>query len=88
MVMPNTNRETEMGAASRICYTDRREVMIDSLNKMVEEIRAGSIQSVGIVALMSDGSFKCEEAYRDNSDRLSLIGGTQVLAQHIMAGDE
>jgi hypothetical protein len=68
-------------------YTDRRDVLIKSLNDLAERAANGDIQSIGIVALTADGDVECLESYKNDTDRMALIGATQVLSQHIMAGD-
>lgn len=68
-------------------YTDRRNVLVKSLNDLAARAEDGEIQSIGIVALTTDGDVECLESYKNNTDRMALIGATQVLSQHIMAGD-
>ena len=54
----------------------------------MEQTEQGEIQSLGIVALHSNGEFSVHEASKNNTDRLALVGAAQVLGQYIMAGDE
>jgi len=54
----------------------------------LEQTEQGEIQSLGIVALHSNGEFSVHEASKNNTDRLALVGAAQVLGQYIMAGDE
>ena len=67
-------------------YTDRRDVLIRTLKELVVGAEEGRIQSVGVVALMSNGDVHCRESYKNNTDRLALIGATQLLSKHIMEG--
>ena len=76
-----------MSAASKVNYTDRREVIVEALESLIADTIAGQVNAVGIVALRDDGGILCQESYKNNSDRAALIGATQILAQHIMAGD-
>ena len=65
-------------------YTDRRDILINALEELVIDAREGRVQSVGVVALMSNGDVRCQESYKNNTDRLALVGATQLLSQHIM----
>jgi hypothetical protein len=76
-----------MSVNSKIKYTDRREVIVEALEQLILDTVAGEVNAVGVVALRDDGGVQCQEAYKNNSDRAALIGATQILAQHIMAGD-
>jgi hypothetical protein len=67
-----------------IYYTDRRDILINALEELVIDAKAGKIQSVGVVALMTNGDIRCQESYKNNTDRLALVGATQLLSQHIM----
>jgi|TARA_R100000664_G_C2721505_1_gene114837 hypothetical protein len=65
-------------------YTDRRDVLIRTLKELLIDAEEGRVQSVGVVALMSNGDVHCQESYKNNTDRLALIGATQLLSRHIM----
>jgi hypothetical protein len=54
----------------------------------LEQTEQGEIQSLGVVALHTNGDFSIHEASKNNTDRLALVGAAQVLGQYIMAGDE
>ena len=69
-------------------YTDRRNVLVESLNDLTEKAQDGRIDAIAVVALTSIGDVEILESYKNNTDRMALIGATQVLAQHIMAGGE
>ena len=71
-----------------VYYTDRRNVLVESLDDLTEKAKNGYIQAVAVVALTSLGDVEILESYKNNTDRMALIGATQVLAQHIMAGGE
>jgi len=71
-----------------VYYTDRRNVLIESLNDLTDKAQDGRIQAVAVVALTSVGDVEILESYKNNTDRMALIGATQVLAQHIMAGGD
>tara|TARA_R100000278_G_scaffold46215_2_gene40168 strand:+ start:6832 stop:7071 length:240 start_codon:yes stop_codon:yes gene_type:complete len=71
-----------------VYYTDRRNVLVESLDDLTEKAKDGHIQAVAVVALTSLGDVEILESYKNNTDRMALIGATQVLAQHIMAGGE
>ena len=70
-----------------IHYTDRREHLIKLLEDLKEEVEDGEIQAIAVVQLNNNGTFKCHESFKNNTDRLALVGATQVLSQHIMAGE-
>ena len=70
-----------------IHYTDRREYLLEMLEKTRQGVLDGHVEAIALVQLTSDGEFHCKESYKNNSDRLALLGATQVLAQHIMAGE-
>ena len=70
-----------------IHYTDRREFLIKLLEDLKAEAETGEVQAIAVVQLNNNGTFKCHESYKTNSDRLALLGATQVLSQHIMAGE-
>jgi hypothetical protein len=65
-------------------YTDRRDVLIRTLKELLIDAEEGRVQSVGVVALMSNGDVRCQESYKNNTDRLALVGATQLLSRHIM----
>jgi hypothetical protein len=69
-------------------YTDRRDVLIKALKDLVIEAEEGRIQSIGVVSLMSNGDVRCQESYKNNTDRLALVGATQLLSKHIMDGSQ
>ena len=71
-----------------VYYTDRRNVLVESLDDLTEKAKDGRIQAIAVVALTSLGDVEILESYKNNTDRMALIGATQVLAQHIMAGGE
>tara|TARA_R100001163_G_C5022080_1_gene164636 strand:- start:515 stop:751 length:237 start_codon:yes stop_codon:yes gene_type:complete len=70
-----------------VYYTDRRNVLVESLSDLTNKAEDGRIQAIAVVALTSIGDVEIVESYKNNTDRMALIGATQVLAQHIMAGD-
>ena len=70
-----------------IHYTDRREHLIELLDDLKEEVIQGEVQAIAVVQLNDNGTFKCHESFKNNTDRLALVGATQVLSQHIMAGE-
>ncbi len=70
-----------------IHYTDRREHLIELLEDLKEEVISGDVQALAVVQLNDNGTFKCHESFKNNTDRLALVGATQVLSQHIMAGE-
>ena len=70
-----------------IHYTDRREHLIKLLEDLKEEVEAGQVQAMALVQLDTNGDFKCHESFKNNTDRLALVGATQVLSQYIMAGE-
>ena len=70
-----------------IHYTDRREYLLEMLENTRQEVLDGHVEAIALVQLASNGEFQCKESYKNNSDRLALLGATQVLAQHIMAGE-
>ncbi len=72
----------------QISYTDRRQHIIKTLESLLEQTEQGEIQSLGVVALHTNGDFSIHEASKNNTDRLALVGAAQVLGQYIMAGDE
>ena len=76
-----------MSDNSVLYYTDRRDVLIKSLDELRIKAQSGEIQAIGIVALTDSGDVECIESYRNNTDRMALIGATQILSQHIMSGD-
>jgi len=76
-----------MSSAANVKYTDRREVIVEALEKLIVDTLSGEVSAVGIVALREDGGILCQESYKNNCDRAALLGATQILAQHIMAGD-
>tara|TARA_R100000664_G_C2674648_1_gene85194 strand:+ start:448 stop:600 length:153 start_codon:yes stop_codon:yes gene_type:complete len=47
----------------------------------------GEVQAIAVVQLNDNGTFKCHESFKNNTDRLALVGATQVLSQHIMANE-
>ena len=57
---------------------------IDALRIKAE---SGEVQAIAMVTLMTNGDVHCQESYKSNSDRLALIGATQILSQHIMNVD-
>ena len=67
---------------------DNRGTIIKTLENLIAQTKQGEIQSLGLVALHSNGDFSVHEASRNNTDRLALVGAAQVLSQYIMAGDE
>jgi hypothetical protein len=67
---------------------DNRGTIIKTLENLIAQTEQGEIQSLGLVALHSNGDFSVHEASRNNTDRLALVGAAQVLSQYIMAGDE
>jgi len=67
---------------------DNRGTIIKTLQDLIAQTEQGEIQSLGLVALHSNGDFSIHEASRNNTDRLALVGAAQVLSQYIMAGDE
>ena len=67
---------------------DNRGTIIKTLQNLIAQTEQGEIQSLGLVALHSNGDFSVHEASRNNTDRLALVGAAQVLSQYIMAGDE
>jgi len=67
---------------------DNRGTIIKTLESLIAQTESGEIQSLGLVALHSNGDFSVHEASRNNTDRLALVGAAQVLSQYIMAGDE
>ena len=67
---------------------DNRGTIIKTLQNLIAQTEQGEIQSLGLVALHSNGDFSIHEASRNNTDRLALVGAAQVLSQYIMAGDE
>lgn len=71
-----------------VYYTDRRNVLIESLNDLTDKAEDGRIQAIAVVALTSVGDVEILESYKNNTDRMALIGATQVLSQHIMAGGD
>ena len=71
---------------NNIIYTDRRNVLAEALESLHDRVNSGEIQSIAMVILTEDGSVECLESYKNNTDRMALIGATQVLAQHIMSG--
>ena len=71
-----------------VYYTDKRNVLVESLNDLTEKAQDGRIDAIAVVALTSIGDVEILESYENNTDRMALIGATQVLAQHIMAGGE
>lgn len=71
-----------------VYYTDKRNVLVESLNDLTEKAQDGRIDAIAVVALTSIGDVEILESYKNNTDRMALIGATQVLAQHIMAGVE
>jgi|TARA_R110000824_G_scaffold83466_5_gene209020 hypothetical protein len=71
-----------------VYYTDKRNVLVESLNDLTEKAQDGRIDAIAVVALTSIGDVEILESYKNNTDRMALIGATQVLAQHIMAGGE
>ena len=72
----------------QIRYMDNRGTIIKTLENLIAQTEQGEIQSLGLVALHSNGDFSVHEASRNNTDRLALVGAAQVLSQYIMAGDE
>ena len=70
-----------------IHYTDRREYLIQLLEDLKEEVESGEVQALAVVQLNNNGTFKCHESFKNNTDRLALVGATQVLSNHIMAGE-
>jgi hypothetical protein len=82
----NTTSNSNSNSDDVIYYTDRRDVLIRALKDLVVEAQEGRIQSIGLVALMSNGDVHCQESYKNNTDRLALIGATQLLSKHIMDG--
>ena len=70
-----------------IHYTDRREHLIELLEDLKEEVISGDVQALAVVQLNDNGTFKCHESFKNNTDRLALVGATQVLSQHIMSGE-
>ena len=72
----------------QIRYMDNRGTIIKTLQNLIAQTEQGEIQSLGLVALHSNGDFSVHEASRNNTDRLALVGAAQVLSQYIMAGDE
>ncbi len=70
-----------------IYYTDRREHLIELLDNLKEEVVQGEVQAIAVVQLNDNGTFKCHESFKNNTDRLALVGATQVLSQHIMANE-
>ena len=68
-------------------YTDRREHLIKLLEDLTKEVEDGEVQALAVVQLNNNGTFKCHESFKNNTDRLALIGATQVLSQHIMEGE-
>ena len=71
-----------------VYYTDRRNVLIESLNDLTDKAEDGRIHAIAVVALTSVGDVEILESYKNNTDRMALIGATQVLSQHIMAGGD
>ena len=71
-----------------VYYTDKRNVLVESLNDLTEKAQDRRIDAIAVVALTSIGDVEILESYKNNTDRMALIGATQVLAQHIMAGGE
>ena len=71
-----------------VYYTDKRNVLVESLNDLTEKAQDGRIDAIAVVALTSIGDVEILESYKNNTDRMALIGATQVLSQHIMAGGE
>ena len=71
---------------NNIIYTDRRNVLTEALESLHDRVSSGEIQSIAMVILTEDGSVECLESYKNNTDRMALIGATQVLSRHIMSG--
>ena len=71
----------------QVSFLDNRGTIITTMEQMIDQAQGGEIQAVGIVALHTNGDFSVHEATKNHTDRLALVGATQVLAQHIMAGD-
>ena len=67
---------------------DNRGTIIKTLENLIAQTEQGEIQSLGLVALHSNGDFSVHEASRNNTDRLALVGAAQVLSQYIIAGEE
>tara|TARA_R110000796_G_scaffold96136_3_gene201679 strand:- start:1663 stop:1893 length:231 start_codon:yes stop_codon:yes gene_type:complete len=76
-----------MSDNSVLYYTDRRDVLIKSLDELRIKAQSGEIQAIGIVALTDSGDVECIESYRNNTDRMALIGATHILSQHIINAD-
>ena len=80
----NTTSNSNSNNDDVIYYTDRRDVLIRTLKELLIDAEEGRVQSVGVVALMSNGDVRCQESYKNNTDRLALVGATQLLSRHIM----
>jgi hypothetical protein len=74
-------------ATHQVSFLDNRGTIIKELESLISKCKSGQIQAIGLVALHDNGDFSIHEASRNNTDRLALVGATQVLSQHIMAGE-
>lgn len=84
----NNNNIYNINGEDNVAYTDKRDVLLEAIEDIHYRTVSGKIQSIALVALTSDGDVECLESYKNNSDRLAILGATHILAQHIMAGDE
>mgnify|MGYP003671361497 FL=1 len=81
------NQWDKSGSGAIVKYTDRREILMEAIDALRIKAESGEVQAIAMVTLMTNGDVHCQESYKSNSDRLALIGATQILSQHIMNVD-
>jgi len=82
--MASGDRNDEDIVSRTVQYTDRREVILDSLEDLLKDTTNGNVSAIAMAVVMDDGSVRSQWAHRKDSDHVVLLGATQLLVQDLV----